>query len=393
MPVAAHRAQLVQFQSRERLSIQGEVAQREAPEGLYADGWTNGNMSFTIEAPCTIGGLTVTGTVPDWWPEDTFIAVDVDGEKYAEIAAEPGNFEIACDVRIPQGRRANIRVRTSMTVHDPDRDRHLGVYVSQLSFRRSAVLPEFQCNICSAGQNIFDPVLDPEGSLCRGCASNIRQRAVARLVGETLFGEALPIDRFPFSDACGIGISDSPGFAAHLGRALFRYRNSQFDNALITPLAPYADIKAPPKELVGSADFVTCSEVLEHVEPPIQAAFDGLFSLLRRGGVLILTVPYTLRKTIEHFPDLDVWRLEQHSGSRILINRTRQGAIQRFEDLRFHGGGEEVLEMRIFGLEDIFVHLERAGFIDIRVREENELNYGIFFKYNWGLPITARRPA
>lgn len=392
MGALAHREQLAQFQLRERLSIQGEVAQREAPRGLYLDGWTDGNMIFTVEPPCAVDEITATGTVPDWWPEGSFIAIYVNGEKCAEIAAEPGHFKIACGARLPPGRPARIGIRTSVTVHDPERNRSLGVYVSQLSFRGSGALPEYRCNICSTAQNRFERVLDPEGSLCRGCGSNIRQRALAWLVAETLFGESLPVVEFPFSDACGIGISDSPAFASNLSRALPGYRNCQFDGALVTPLAPYADIKAPPKELVGKADFVTCSEVLEHVEPPVESAFTGLFSLLRPGGVLILTVPYTLERTVEHFPGLNDWHLEHESGSRILVNRTHEGTIQRFEALRFHGGGQEVLEMRVFGLEDICMHLEGAGFTDIHVREENELNHGIFFRYNWGLPITARRP-
>lgn len=392
MPVAAHRMQLAHLQARERLQIQGDVAQREAPRGVYADGWSNGDLQFTVEPACDIARLSALGIVPEWWPEGSVISVEVDGEQKAEVAAAPGRFEIHCDVALPQGRRARIGVRTSSTVHDPQQNRHLGVYVGQMVFQSAGALGEFRCNICSASGNRFEAVLDPEGSICRSCGSNIRQRAVANLVGDALFGKALSIADFPSSDTRGIGISDSPRVAAYLSRALPQYRNAQFDRKLVSAWAPFADVKKPAEELLGTADFVTCSEVLEHVEPPVGEAFTGLFEMLRPGGTLILTVPYTLGETAEHFPDLNVWHLEQRQGKRVLVNRTASGDVQRFDDLRFHGGGDDVLEMRVFGLQDVFTYLEDAGFVDIRVRDENVLEHGIFFKYNWGLPITARRP-
>lgn len=392
MPVAAHRMQLVQLQGRERLTISGEVAQRGAVQGLYADGWSDGDLSFSIEPACEIGAFTVVGIVPEWWPEGSTIAVEVDGVTYTESPATPGKFEIRSETALSPGRPVRIGVRTSATVHDAQRNRHLGVYVGEVHFESASPLPQFRCNICSGANNRFDAVLDPEGSVCRKCGSNIRQRAVARLVSDAVFGQSLPVSDFPRNGARGIGVSDSPRFAEYMRRALPLYRNMQFDSALTSAWAPYADVKAPPQSMFETADFVTCSEVLEHVEPPVQQAFAGLFALLRPGGTLVLTVPYTLGETVEHFPDLNVWHLEQREGERILVNRTVSGEMQRFGDLRFHGGGQDVLEMRVFGLQDVFTHLEDAGFTDICVRDETMLDYGIFFKYNWGLPITARRP-
>lgn len=392
MPVAAHRVHLSQLQARERLHIQGEVAQREAPQGLYEDGWSDGDLAFTIEPARDLTGFTTRGIVPDWWPEGSVVSIEIDGERKCEVPAVPGRLDIRCDVALRHGQRARIGVRTSTSVHDPGQNRHLGVYIGQIEFRGSAALPQFRCNICSAANNRYDPVLDPEGSICRGCGSNIRQRGVARLVGDALFGKTLNVAEFPSSDARGIGISDSPRFASQLSRALPNYRNAQFDRSLVSAWAPYADVKNPQADLLGTADFVTCSDVLEHVEPPVGPAFSGLFSLLRPGGTLILTVPYTLGESVEHFPDLNVWHLEQRQGKRVLVNRTASGDVQRFDDLRFHGGGADVLEMRVFGLQDLFTYLEDAGFTDIRVRDENTIEQGVFYRYNWGLPVTAKRP-
>jgi SAM-dependent methyltransferase len=152
------------------------------------------------------------------------------------------------------------------------------------------------------------------------------------------------------------------------------------------------DVTNPPPELFGSADVIICSEVMEHVVAPVQRGFDGLFALLKPGGTLVFTVPYWLEPTAEHFPNLHDWHIEQRDGERVLVNLTAEGTREEFSQLRFHGGGADVLEMRVFGLEDLIGHLERAGFADIRVRQESVLDYGICFRYNWGLPITARRP-
>ncbi|MHB1872370.1 MAG: class I SAM-dependent methyltransferase [Steroidobacteraceae bacterium] len=385
--------QLEQLRSRMQLQIEGDVCQRGAPQGLYADGWSNGALTVTVQPARRVAGFSVEGLIPDWWPAGTSIGVELDGEPAIETEAVPGNVNLACEARLAAGSIATVCIRTSATAHDLPQNRQLGAYVSALRFRCEGAAP-FRCNVCGAAVADLEPLLDPEGSPCGGCGSNIRKRSLAHLVGNTLFGETLAIDEFPaHCTASGFGISDDLELARRLKRAIPRYVNTQFDAELVNRKAPFLDVKSPPRRLVGSADFVTCSEVLEHVEPPVQPAFDGLYSLLRPGGTLILTVPYTLDRTVEHFPDLHAWELRQRDGTRVLINRTRHGAVQEFDDLCFHGGGNAVLEMRVFGLEGIFANLKAAGFTEIRVRDENVLAHGIFLKYNWGLPITARRPA
>lgn len=252
----------------------------------------------------------------------------------------------------------------------------------------------YLCNICDTQVAELDRDTGSEGSPCPGCDSNIRLRAVARLVSVALFGKTLPLSAFPKERAISaLGISDAIPFAYCMRRAIPGYRNTQFDPALVTSDSPNFDIKTPSPEFLGTADVITCSEVLEHVEPPVQPAFDGLFSLLKPGGTLVLTVPSSLGKTVEHFPDLYEWRLEARGGKRVLINRTRDGQLQEFENLVFHGGGDAVLEMRVFGMEDIVAHLQAAGFTDIRIHDESDLEHGILYQNRWSLPVTARRPA
>jgi 2-polyprenyl-3-methyl-5-hydroxy-6-metoxy-1,4-benzoquinol methylase len=61
---------------------------------------------------------------------------------------------------------------------------------------------------------------------------------------------------------------------------------------------------APPAGFQSRFDFVICAGVMEHIPPPIQVAFANLRSLLRPGGLLLFSVPYSCDdKTVEYFPD------------------------------------------------------------------------------------------
>ena len=58
----------------------------------------------------------------------------------------------------------------------------------------------------------------------------------------------------------------------------------------------------------------------------------------------------------------------------------------------FHGGGEAVLEMRLFGLADLQRDIfARAGFVDVEVMADDVPQYGIRLE-PWSRPIVARRP-
>ena len=232
--------------------------------------------------------------------------------------------------------------------------------------------------------------IERETGGCPACGSSARSRAVVHLLARTLYGNSAPAPDWPAIPAVVYGISDWSRFADAFSHAI-TYRNTQFDRQLY-PDAVYLDITDPPDDLLGTADAITCCDVLEHVPPHPQAAFDGLFRLLKPGGSLIFTVPYTFEKTHEHFPDLHEWTLQDLSGTRVLINRTREGKLQAFDGLVFHGGGEAVLEMRVFGLPDIARHLTQAGFIGIEVMEDDVPEFGIRIGYPWSRPLTARRP-
>ncbi|MGA2436678.1 MAG: hypothetical protein ABSG25_15490, partial [Bryobacteraceae bacterium] len=95
----------------------------------------------------------------------------------------------------------------------------------------------------------------------------------------------MPLLQFPSNTPVkGIGLTDPACLAITLAQR-FTYRNT-FLHA-----EPRLDIRTGSSP-VGELDFLIASEVFEHVEPPVASAFRNVASLLRRSGVLLLTVPW-----------------------------------------------------------------------------------------------------
>ncbi|MGO9954992.1 MAG: methyltransferase domain-containing protein [Solirubrobacteraceae bacterium] len=243
----------------------------------------------------------------------------------------------------------------------------------------------FTCNICGATNNVTSyPREDPS---CGSCGSTLRFRGVVAALSTSLFGRSLTLDEFPVAPICGIGMSDWSGYADRLSDHL-NYQNTFYDRE------PRLDITAAaPPGLVRTCDFVISSEVFEHVPPPVERAFANCLALLKSGGVLVFTVPWrTEGTTDEHFPALHDYSIAQLQSGPVLVNRTREGAIEVFEDIVFHGGEGQTLEMRIFSGPDVLAHLRSAGFVDVRVFDDSIPEHGVVWSEPWSLPIVARRP-
>jgi SAM-dependent methyltransferase len=202
-----------------------------------------------------------------------------------------------------------------------------------------------------------------------------------------LFGESLALPDFPVrQDIRGLGMSDWSFYATPLAEK-FAYANTFFDEE------PTLDIINPDDKYIGKNDFVICSEVLEHVPPPVSPAFTNLRRLLKPGGLLVFTVPYTEEgETRENFPNLHAFKLASERGRRVLKNVTRDGVEERFENLTFHGGSGFTLEMRLFSRDSLCEELEGADFTDIKIHSDPVPEYGIEWPEAWSLPFSARRP-
>jgi SAM-dependent methyltransferase len=133
--------------------------------------------------------------------------------------------------------------------------------------------------------------------------------------------------------------------------------------------------------------------VLEHVDPPWQRSLEHLHQLLVPGGLLVLTVPYKLEgPTEEHFPELHEYKVVELGSRRVLLNRTRAGVLQVYDDPVFHDAAGSTLEMRLFAVGDLLAGLEAAGF-SARVWDDPTPQHGIVWNEPWSIPIVARRSA
>jgi hypothetical protein len=243
------------------------------------------------------------------------------------------------------------------------------------------------CNIC--GQKCVSSFrnISREVPSCLGCNSSVRMRSVMYAISLALLGKGVILPEFPFMPHVrAIGLSDWDGYALPLANKI-NYKNTYYHQE------PKLDIMSIDPLLSNTVDILISSDVFEHVAPPVQVAFRNSYELLCSGGKLILTVPYTLSDdTIEHFPNMYKHQIRNDNGKYVVDNITRDGKVEIYEDLTFHGGDGNTLEMRIFSLSILLGMLSDVGFKDIMILQEPVFEYGIYFKDHLSLPVLATKP-
>jgi SAM-dependent methyltransferase len=227
---------------------------------------------------------------------------------------------------------------------------------------------------------------NPEVATCTRCGSNVRTRGLLWVLSQELFGASLTLPAFPrLKSLRGVGTSDSADYDKRL-EAKFGYHNTWFHRE------PRLDLAHPPEAEFDKYDFLISSEVFEHVAPPAEAAFQNVSKLLRPNGVFLFTVPYSLKEsTIEHFPELHEYTIARLGDHHVLVNRTREGKVQVYEDLVFHGGPGSTLEMRVFCERDLKRMLIDVGFREVRIYSDDYPAFGIVRNGPCSLPIAARK--
>lgn len=234
---------------------------------------------------------------------------------------------------------------------------------------------EYRCNVCGNPNRLESRKFHRELAFCGGCGANARIRgiihALANFLGED---ESRALREWPHrKNISGIGMSDWPGYANLLGEK-FSYENTFYDRP------PRLDIQNPTQAQLGKYDFVISSDVFEHILPPLQQGFDNLLALLKPGGCLIFSVPYTrTAHTVEHYPGLHEFKILDFGGKKIIVNRDSCGALQVYDNPIFHGGEGATLELRLFCEDDILSRLGRAGFKNILVHELALLPIGYYW--------------
>lgn len=135
----------------------------------------------------------------------------------------------------------------------------------------------WSCILCGSAHR--GPALPAErdGIPCSGCGSAWLHRALGLVILKGLGLPIVPLSSLaPDLSRRGLGISDAFPLAAILG-GRFDYTNSWYHRF------PKVDLTSVPAELRAEFEFVVCSEVLEHVPPPVQTAMRGIAELLRPG--------------------------------------------------------------------------------------------------------------
>ena len=251
---------------------------------------------------------------------------------------------------------------------------------------KSSDSASFLCNVCGAECARPAAAMERDAPSCASCGSSVRLRGLALLLSQELFGAALTVPEFPvLRGVRGLGMSDPPELESRLG-SKFDYTNTFYHKA------PHFDVNEMDERDLGRYDFILSSEVMEHVAPPVEQAFDVLGRMLKPDGVLILTTPFGLKgATREHFPELHEYMLATLGDRTVLVNRRRDGSVEVFEDLVFHGGPGSTLELRLFTEESLRGMLCAAGFDSVRVAPESLPEFGIEHAGNWSLPIVARK--
>jgi SAM-dependent methyltransferase len=244
----------------------------------------------------------------------------------------------------------------------------------------------FTCNIC--GGACERPAAPPGREVpgCPACGSTIRLRSLIALLSREIFGVELALPDFPvLKGVRGMGMSDPPELAQRLAEK-FDYINTFYHQE------PRLDIVNPQPDQLGRYDFIVSSEVLEHVPQPVERAFANLNRMLKQDGLLLLTVPYRIDgRTAEHFPELYEYGLAAPGGRTVLVNRRRDGSLEVFENLSFHGGDGSTLEMRVFTEASLKEILAGAGFASTQVASENVPEFGVDHSETWSLPVVGHK--
>jgi len=244
---------------------------------------------------------------------------------------------------------------------------------------------DFTCNICAHQvRNCPAERIDREVVSCDNCGSTVRIRSIIHLLSVALYGRSLELPDWPANkQILGIGLSDWEGYAKRL-EVKVSYKNTYFHKE------PFMDITSIKESEEGKYDFVISSDVFEHVAPPVSRAFINSRKLLKMGGHLILTVPYgNGPDTVEHFGRLFLYKTIEIDGDYVLVNKTKSGSFELYQDLNFHGGPGQTLEMRAFCRSDVARHLHESGFQKIMFFSNSVEKFGIRHNYPWSLPILA----
>ena len=215
----------------------------------------------------------------------------------------------------------------------------------------------WSCILCGEENAALASPITKESSPCACCGGTWRDRALVLGLQVGLGHEPVPMAELsPDWSRVGVGFDDSPLLFSRLPSRII-YTNTHLHRF------PRLDLCDPPSEARDAFEFAICSEVLEHVEAPVDRAFSGLASLLKPRGFAVVSVPLgSNSKSIEYYPDMARYEILENGD---VCWEDSGGQRHLDSDPEYHGGTGLVLAFRIFGESDLRVCLERAGFAEI----------------------------
>ena len=245
----------------------------------------------------------------------------------------------------------------------------------------------YTCNITGKKFDLKNEDKHREGGLAFGY--NCRFRAISYLLTKMLYNEVKILTKIPINKKIkGIGMSDSSW--ANICAEKFDYKNTFYHKE------PKLDIyNDDDVQKYTNLDFIISSDIFQFIKPypNIQLTFDNMNKMLKPNGFIVFSVPFIYGEHQEHYPNLYDYKIIKHDNEFVLVNTTKDGENEVFNNLKFYGENNTKLEMRMFTKESLIKYLWDAGFVEIEFHDPDEdMNkYGIFWDNICSLIITARK--
>ena len=243
------------------------------------------------------------------------------------------------------------------------------------------------CSVCNAKYKLDKNINSREGHLCPKCGASGRSQAIAYCVTRYVFGQDKALSKVRAKKKIKmVGLSDGQVYARPLSRKC-DYTNTFYHQD------PFLDITNPQDDYFDKFDGLISADVFEHVLASPCHAFEGAYKILKPGGHLILTVPFTNKGPhIEHYPGLVGYESEERKDGRWVAHLEFSDGRKSIDETPcFHGGPGKTLELRIFNRARVEEELCWAGFTNIEILDDNIPEWGI----NWNAPsriIVAQKP-
>lgn len=212
-----------------------------------------------------------------------------------------------------------------------------------------------RCSICDEVVKFAPATTEDAG--CNSCNVTLRAQIVHTAVLQGL-GYPLNVRRnsiSPDMSRVGLGISDDWRLALSFA-SLFNYTNSYLHQF------PNVDLCSPPPNCFEYFEFISCSDVLEHIPPPIDQAIEGLYSMLKPGGFAVVSVPLIRGSEYrEFYPGLVEWEIRNVA----VVWTDSEG--RSYEDCfpEFHGGQGLTLAFRQWTEQVLIEKLMARGFSNV----------------------------